>query len=204
MEVDMNRVRPVSWFVVCVFAAVLFCVIPPRTFAQTVTLVPPEDPATKKYYEGRSCYSFKYGALKESVLKQTKTNDFDLAYGFMAINDEDWFKVKTFEEKRNVIQDLGEIDWNNLTTIPVLEPLPEVPEGGHREITVDSSGDTHKAWAKSTKVFAKVFLNHVYEVHVKDKTADFYVLFKVVEFEQRRHCTITWRLVRSPEENKAP
>ena len=172
--------------------------------AQTVTLIPPEDPVTKKYNEGRSCYSFKHGALKEAVLKQTKTNDYDLGYGFLAINDQDWFQVTTWGGKRNVIQDLGEVDWNDLTTLPVLEPLPEVPDGMQREITVDSSGDTHRAWAQSTKIFAKVFLDHVYEVHVKDKTADFYVLFKVVDFEQRKHCTITWRLVRSPKESPVP
>jgi len=172
------------------------------TAAQTVTLVPPTDPVTKKYNEGRSCYSFKHGALKEAVLKQTKTNDYDLAYGFLAIGNEDWFQVKTFGGKRDVIQDLGEIDWDDLSLskVPVLDPLPEIPEGAQRQITVDSSADTHNAWAKSTKVFAKVFLGHVYEVHVKDKTEDFYVLFKVVDFEEGKRCTITWHRIRSPEE----
>jgi len=169
--------------------------------AQTVTLIPPTDPVTKKYNEGRSCYSFKHGALKEAVLKQTWTNDYDLGYGFLAISNEDWFQVKTFGGKRDVIQDLGEIDWNELNTVPVLEPLPEIPEGTQRKITVDSSSDTHQSWSKSTKIFAKVVQGHVYEVHVKDKTADFYVLFKVVDFEQGKHCTITWRRVRSPEES---
>src|SRR5215471_16431095 len=82
--------------------------------AQTVTLTPPKDPVTKKYNEGRSCYSFKQGALKEAILKRTKTNEWDLGYGFLAISDEDWFVLHTSRVNRTVIHDLGEIDWNEL------------------------------------------------------------------------------------------
>ncbi len=170
--------------------------------AQTVTLVPPFYPITKKYNEGHSCYSFKHGALKATVLKKTKENDWDLGYGFLAINDQDWFSLHVSSENRSVMEDLGQIDWDGLITVPVLMPLPQLPKRKQREITVDSSADTHEKWAKTNKTFSKVTLGHVYAVHIKNDTADFYVLFRVIVFDQRKHCTITWRRVPPPPDSE--
>jgi hypothetical protein len=173
-------------------------------FAQTVTLKPPLDPVTKKYNEGHSCYNFKRGEIKEAVLKETRTNEWDLGYGFMAIGDQDWFTLHASSENRSVIEDLGEIDWDGPVTVPVLTPLPELPKGKQREITVDSSADTHANWAKTIKIFAKVVLWHVYAIHIKNETDDFYVLFRVIDFEQQKQCTITWRRVLPPAEPETP
>lgn len=160
--------------------------------AQTVTLYPPMDPVTKKYDEGKACYSFKHGARKD-VVKIVR--DWELGYGFLAIAEQDWFTLSHFDGSRSVMRDLGELEWEDHFVVPALEPLPELPKGQPRQITIDSSGDTHQAWAKSTNIFAKVALGHIYLVHVKDEAADFYVMFRVVEFEQGKHCTITWRRV---------
>jgi hypothetical protein len=162
--------------------------------AQTVTLYPPMDSVTKKYDEGRSCFSFKYGARKDVV---KKTKEWELGYGFLAIGKQDWFTLSHFDGSRSVMKDLGELKWEDSFVIPALEPLPEQPKGQPRQITIDSSADTHEAWAKSATLSAKVALSHIYLVRVKDEAADFYVMFRVEEFEQGRHCTISWRLVPS-------
>jgi hypothetical protein len=165
--------------------------------SRTVTLRPPLDPVTKKYDEGKACFSFKLGMLKETVLKETKKNDWDLGYGFVAISGEDWFRLHF--AARSVMQDLGELDWDNPGTIPALEPLPPVPDGERRQVTIDASGDTHKEWAKTTRSFAKVILGHMYVLRVKYDASDFYVLFRVEEFEQNKRCTISWRVIPPPE-----
>jgi len=55
--------------------AFIVCAVCATALAQTVTLVPPVDPDTKKYDDGRSCFNFRLALLKEAVLKQTKKND---------------------------------------------------------------------------------------------------------------------------------
>ncbi len=163
-----------------------------RASAQTVTvtLYPPTDPVTKKYDEGKACFSFKYGLIKQITKK-----DWQLGYGFLSISEQDWFVLNRSLQSRSVIKDLGEHKWEDSFPVPVLEPLSRLREGERREITVDSSAGTHQAWAKSTNMFAKVVLGHIYLVHVRDEAADFYAMFRVEEFEQRKYCTITWRLV---------
>jgi hypothetical protein len=182
----------------------IVCAVCANTVAQTVTLVPPVDPDTKKYDDGRSCFNFRLGLLKETVVKQTKKNDWDLGYGFLAIAEQDWFVLNRSAENRSVIKDLGERSWDNPGTIPTLEPLPILPKGERRQITVDSSGDTHRTWAKTTNLFAKVLVGHMYVLHIKNENDDSYVLFRVEELEQGKRCTISWRRIPSPEEQEAP
>jgi hypothetical protein len=105
-----------------VLLAVSLSTVCAAALAQTVTLSPPHDPTTKKYDEGKSCFSFKLGALKEVVLKQTKRNDWDLGYGFLSIGGQDWFRLHF--ASRSVIKDLGELKWDDPVTVPPLEPLP--------------------------------------------------------------------------------
>jgi hypothetical protein len=164
--------------------------------AQTITLVPPLNPITQKYDEGKSCFNFKLGLLKETVLKDTKKNEWDLAYGFLSIGGEDWFTLHS--ASRSVIQDLGERNWDNPGTVPVLEPLPPFPKG------LDASADTHKKWAKAMRNMAKIFPGHMYALHVKNDAGDFYVLFRVNDLEQNKRCTISWQRGPSPEQPTAP
>jgi hypothetical protein len=180
----------------CVFGFWFIAVLAFGATTPTVTLYPPVDPVTKKYDEGKSLFSFKRGLLKEVTKSKS---DWDLGYGFLAIRDEDWFRLHFAPENRSVIKDLGEFNWDEHFTVPVLEPRPAVEKGKQRQITIDSSGDTHKQWAETTQEFAKVVLHHMYLLHVKDETADFYVMFRVEEHEQQRRCTISWRRVPDPE-----
>src|SRR5260370_23058625 len=122
----------------CIILFALFCslaALSTSLAAQTVTLVPPRDPVTGKYDEGKSCFSFKYGLAKEITKGR-----WDLGYGFLSISDQDWFTLNpTSNENCSVIRDLGKLDWKGPFTVPVLEPLPELPKGKWREITIDSS-----------------------------------------------------------------
>ena len=52
---------------------------------------------------------------------------------------------------------------------------------------------------KVDPVFAKVLLNHMYVVHVVDEVNDFYVLMRVEAVERGDSCTVSWRVVSSPE-----
>jgi hypothetical protein len=162
---------------------------------QTVTLYPPRDQATGKQDETRACFSFKLGRNR-----LPKTTDWDLGYGFASIGGEDWLMVgTTTRDKRSVMTEVGKYSWSDPFTIPTLEPLPELKEGERRQITVDSSGDTHKQWAKTTSHFVKAKAGYMYVIHVKDNESDFYVAFRVEEVEQGKHCTISWKQVATPE-----
>jgi hypothetical protein len=180
-------------FLTHIFVIILLESVLAASGLQSVTLYPPVNPETKQYDEGKSLFSFKRGALKE-VTKSTK--DWDLGYGFMAIAEEDWFTLHFGPDNRSVIRDLGEFRWQDTFDIPVLEPRPPADKSEQRQSKVITS-NVHDAWARSGE-YAKVVLNHVYLMHVKDQCSDFYVMFRVDEFEQHKRCTISWRLLPAP------
>lgn len=167
---------------------------------QIVTLYPPRDKATGRRDETRACFSFKLGRNK-----LPNSTDWDLGYGFASISNEDWLMVGTTRaDKRSVMKEIGKYKWSDSFKTPALEPLPELKEGERRQITVDSSADTHKEWARSTSMFAKAKHGHMFVMHVKDNQADFYVLFRIEELEQGDHCTISWKRVPAPERESVP
>src|SRR5215831_8889398 len=98
-----------------ILAIILLSAMHAAAFTQTVTLRPPRDPVTKKYDEGKACFSFKSGLLKEVTKK-----DWELGYGFLRISEQDWFTVNTSRESRSVIKDLGELKWEDSFTVPPL------------------------------------------------------------------------------------
>lgn len=162
---------------------------------QSVTLYPPQDKATGSYDETRACFNFKTGKTKVA-----NSTDWDLGYGFLNISNEDWLMVGTIpRDKRNVMKELGQFNWSDSLRLPVLEPLPELKAGENRNISVDSSADTHQPWARTTTQFAKAKAGYMYLMHVKDAQADFYILFRVEEIRQGSHCTITWAQIPEPE-----
>jgi hypothetical protein len=161
---------------------------------QTVTLYSPHDKATVNSGYTRACFSFKLGTSKRS-----NSTDWELGYGLLQIGNEDWFSVSGIDGARSVIEDLGKLGWSDPFKVPVLEPLPELKEGEKRQITVDASGDTHEAWKKSTKIFARAEVDHMYVVHVKDRQSDFYAMFHLEQLEQGKYCTISWKRVPTPE-----
>lgn len=132
---------------------------------------------------------------------QGTDNNWDLLYGSLSIGDDlDWFSASNAQDSRSLIRDLGELSWSDSYKVPVITPLPKLKEGKTREITVDSSGDTGKAWAKNNGVFVKAIVGHMYAMHVKDTDSDFYVLFRVESIERGDNCTISWQIAPSPEQ----
>src|SRR5258708_6386596 len=150
----------------------------------TVTLAIRHDQTSGRLIEKWAEFNLKRGSVGEGP-----GDDWDLDYGFLAINNEDWFEVSHAKGKRSVMKDLGELNLSDQYKVPVLTPLPELAEGESRNITIDSGGDTHRGWAATTQIFAKVIIGHLYAIHVKDEHSDFYALFRVEEHQQRDHCT---------------
>ena len=52
---------------------------------------------------------------------------------------------------------------------------------------------------KIDPIFVKAIVGHMYVIHVVDRSSDFYALFRVEALERGDKCTISWRLVPSPE-----
>lgn len=169
-------------------------------FQQTAVLQPPHDKATGTHNEGRACFSFKYGVRKDAFNGDPPLVDWDLGYGFAAINNQDWFILHNSNENRTVIRDLGQLNWSDSIEAPRLEPLPLLPKGQPRNVVIDTSGDTGKLWAKTTRIMAKVVRGHMYLMRIKDEETDFYALFRVDEFEQGSYCRISWKLIPSPKD----
>jgi len=158
--------------------------------AQTVTL---HAPLANNHNFSRSFFDFERGE------RGTK-DKWDLLYGSMRIGEDfDWFSASQATDNRSLIRDLGELNWNDTYGVPVIEPLPKLEEGKSRGFTVDSSGDTGKAWAKSNGIFVKAVVGHLYVMHVKDSDSDFYVLFRVESIERGESCTISWKLTDAPD-----
>ncbi len=158
--------------------------------SQTIALYAP---LANNHDFSRSFFDFERGE------RGTK-DKWDLLYGNMRIGEDfDWLSASTAKDNRSLIRDLGELNWYDTYEVPVIEPLPELKEGQNRNITVDSSGDTGKAWAKSNGIFVKAVVGHLYAMHVKDSNSDFYVLFRVESIERGKSCTISWQVSATPE-----
>lgn len=179
-----------------VLLAVFICAVASagqnKTSLQSVSLY---SPLSLKYDDTRAWFDFERG-------ERTKEPKWDLEYGCLRIGEDyDWFSASQATDNRSLIRDLGELNWNDDYEVPVIEPLPNLEEGKTRSITVDSSGDTGKAWAKSNGIFVKAIVGHLYAMHVKDTDSDFYVLFRVESIARGESCTIFWRLTDAPEKS---
>ncbi len=161
---------------------------------QRVTLYPLPDRKTTQSFNGTSCFDFRAGSRMNGARGR-----WDLGYGFAILNNEDWFILSGGRETRTVIKDLGELRWTDPLEVRALKPIPEPANGEQRKHPIDTSGDTGDVWAKTTNTMAKVAIGHIYLMHIKDAESDFYVLFRVDSFNQQSYCTITWRLIPTPE-----
>jgi hypothetical protein len=165
---------------------------------QTVTLHVPL--ITEKLYDDeKALFNFEKGVAGKTRIKGVGIV-YDLGYGFMAINDEDWFTLSPHRADRSVIKDLGALNWFDSFKVPALTPLPELEKGKEHTFTVNTSGDTGKKWAETTRIHAKVVVGHMYVVRIKRPDTDFYALFRVEEHEQRASCRITWSVIPTPEQ----
>jgi hypothetical protein len=168
-------------------------------FAQSsATLYHTVEPGARRIDWSRTFFSFRKGEAGGDELGDGQ----DLAFGNLKINNEDWFQLMNGGDQRgrSVMRDLGAHTWAEEIAVPALEPLPELKPGEQRLIKVDASADTHGKWAKSTTMFAKVEVGHVYAVRVVRDGVDLYALFRVEAHEQNESCAITWRIVPAPAE----
>jgi hypothetical protein len=139
--------------------------------------------------------NFAIGARGDSKDPPTR-NDYDLRYGGRSENgDMDWFEVPMGDNSRSQIKDLGESGWSDIYDVPILLASPTPHNSGMTEVY-----QAGKVVQRSPEgVLAKAMLGHLYLLHSKHDRVDLYVLFRVEEMKPSDECTISWKLIPSPE-----
>jgi hypothetical protein len=67
--------------------------------------------------------------------------DWDVGYGLLYAGDDfDWLQSSAASRNRSVIKNLGEYNWTDNFTIPIVEPLAKLKPGERRRIGLDTSG----------------------------------------------------------------
>jgi len=160
---------------------------------QTVTLF-----SRAKYKDqfvgyGKSAFSFMHGVRSDAGAQITR-NNYELAYGGINWNnDSDWFTVTMVTDDCSRIKDLGALKWSDVCDVPFLA-ASVMPQGGVR---MPRRTETYEE--SSNGQVAKVVAGHMYVVHSKDSTSDFYTLFRVEKLVPSDEVTISWKVVPSPE-----
>jgi hypothetical protein len=145
---------------------------------------------------GRSAFNFRHGLRSDDEnWVQVARNDAHLMYGSISFDPgTDWFSISAGGDDASRIKDLGGLQWSEAYFTPVLYATPRQSAGikfpGARESFEESSD------GRVTKVIA----GHMYLVHIKNREADLYAMFRVEALEPNHHCMISWRVVLSPEE----
>ena len=166
----------------------------PSADIQRATLYTRQDPKDKDY--GKSSFSFQYG-VRSDVGKEVTKNDWDIKYGYTTINESsDYFSVTMVSNDRSRIKNLGKKNWSDLKQIPVLL----ANAGPYKGIRFPLNGESIEV--TSERQIAKVIEGHMYLAHIKDNDTDLYVLLRVEELVPNDRCTISWKVVPSPEEKK--
>jgi hypothetical protein len=178
------------------FSSVIgFCVqSTPWADVQKATLYARQDPKDKDY--DKSSYSFQYG-VRSDVGKEVTKNDWDIKFGYTTINDSsDYFGVTMLSSDRSRIKNLGKKNWSDLKQVPVLL----ANAGPYKGIRFPLNGESIDVTSEGQ--IAKVIEGNMYVAHIKDVDTDLYVLFRVEELVPNDRCTISWKVVPSPEEKK--
>lgn len=140
-------------------------------------------------------FNFGLGVRGDSESPDTR-NVYDVRYGGISLDgDNDWLDVSISHGSRSQIKDLGELNWSDVYDIPFLHANP-VPHSGGMSLSYNS-GKLIKVSPEG--VLVKAVIGHMYLVHSKDKDRDLYVMFRVEAVKPGDECTITWKLVPSPE-----
>lgn len=161
---------------------------------QTVTLF-----SRAKYRDmfdgyGKSTFSFRH-SVRSDVGRQVTNNNYELQYGGIEWNkDSDWFGVTMVVDDCSRIKDLGALTWSAVFDVPILA-ASVVPENGGR---MPRKTETYEE--SSNGQVTKVVAGHMYVVHSKDSTSDFYTLFRVEKLVPSDEVTISWKVVPSPEQ----
>jgi hypothetical protein len=146
----------------------------------------------------KSAFSFRHGLRSDSEQwLPVAHNDADLLYGSISINGcSDWFCVSMGGENPSKIRDLGELEWSNLGTVPVLLATPPTSAG----IRGPRAGESYED--SSEQRVTKAVSGHLYLTHIKNGESDIYAVFRVEELSPSDFCLITWKLVTSPENDR--
>lgn len=80
-------------------------------------------------------------------------------------------------------------------------PFEVGTEPNLRSITTVGTDRPKKREPRVDPIFVKAIKGHLYVIHVVDDVSDYYALFRVESIERGVHCTISWRLIPSPETN---
>jgi hypothetical protein len=94
------------------------------------------------------------------------------------------------------IKDIGKKNWSDMKQVPVLPANP----GPYKGIRLPLNGEPIEV--TSEWQVAKAVEGHMYVAHIKDNDTNLYVLLRVDELIPNDRCTISWKLVPSPEEKK--
>ncbi|HVG29831.1 MAG TPA: hypothetical protein VM864_09050 [Pyrinomonadaceae bacterium] len=120
---------------------------------------------------------------------------YDIRYGGASLNgDDNWLDVAERRGARSMIKDLGEMQWSEVSLVPILPASPYPHDG-----SLSYSFRRGVAKISPEGVVVRAAVGHMYVVHVKDQEADYYVMFRVEAIEPKGECTLSWKRVPSPE-----
>ena len=142
----------------------------------------------------RANFNFGLGVRGDSESPSTR-NVYDVRFGGFSPDGDDWLDVPISHGSRSQIRDLGELGWSDVYDIPFL-PASPVPHSGIWSL---SPGPGGSATISPEGVLVRAVVGHMYLVHTKDRERDFYSMFRVESVKPGDECTITWKLVPSPE-----
>lgn len=142
---------------------------------------------------GKSAFSFRHGVRSDAGPEITH-NEYELEYGNISLNgDADWFTVSMVTDDCSRIKDLGGMSWSDAFYVPVL-PVSLEP---HQGIRMPAKGQPFEE--SSDGQVTRAAVGHMYVVHTKEGDRDLYSMFRVDELIPNERCTISWKLVPSPE-----
>ncbi|HEV2830102.1 MAG TPA: hypothetical protein VGW76_21055 [Pyrinomonadaceae bacterium] len=165
-----------------------------QTQPQTITLFSRITYKDQGY--GRSAFNFRHGVRSDVEGWEKLTNNYSpLLYGSISINgDTDWFSISMGGEDPSRIKDLGELEWSQVYYTPFLPANPPLSSG------IRFPGKNEPFESSSEGRVTQVVAGHMYVVHIKNRETNLYAMFRVDALEPSHHCTISWKLVPSPED----
>jgi hypothetical protein len=142
---------------------------------------------------GKAAFSFRHG-VRSDVGFEVTNNDYELLYGTYSFNgDTDWFTVTMVTDDCSRIKDLGAMNWSDVSYVPVVLASAEP----HQGVQMPAIGQPIEE--SSDGQVTRAALGHLYVVHTKEGKRDLYAMFRVDELIPSDRCTISWKVVPSPE-----
>ena len=142
----------------------------------------------------RSAFNF-YGVRGDDKQGLRVThNSVHLVYGNISINrDTDWFEVSIGGDDSSRVRDLGEMQWADVSDAPLLPANPRPNRG----VRFPGRGESYES--SSDGRVTRAVARHMYVVHIKNSEEEFYAMFRVDSLVPSDHCSISWRVMRSPK-----